>query len=92
MTRSFEDAQQLWAAQQFSYQTVNDWGDEIMSQEPDDTYQIENTVVYVGYCGTCSYEAAGFEITNVRTRQSIKVESSYSDMVNEISKFAEETE
>lgn len=87
MARSFEEAQALWAAEQFSYRALNTGAYET---KPEDTYTIESTIIYSGYCETCSYEAAGFSITNNRTRQSIKVETSYSEMVNAISRFAED--
>lgn len=78
MTRSFEEAQQLWAAKQFERKGL--------PTQPYWTYEIENTIIYGGYCETCSYETVGFRIA--AGGMSVDVEKDYSEMVREISEFA----
>lgn len=82
VTRSFEEAQQLWAAEQFGFYGYD--------SQDGDAYTVENCVIYGGYCETCEYTTAGYRITNVRTRKSVEVEDDFGNMVREISRFAEE--
>lgn len=84
MALSYDEALQKWAFAQFKYVS------EERKPNEGDTFTLESTIIYGGYCETCSYESAGFEITNNRTGQSIKVEKDFSQMNNEISKFGQE--
>lgn len=83
MTLSFEDAQQKWAFDQFKYSPEKDHPAE------GDTFAIESTIIYGGFCDTCAYSTAGFEVTNTRTRACVEVEVSFSEMVASIGKYSD---
>lgn len=82
MALSFEEVQQVWARKQFDYRGLK--------YEEGDVFTIDNAVIYGGYCETCSYESAGYEIRNTRSRQTVEVEKYFSEFMRELEEISQE--
>jgi hypothetical protein len=82
MALSFEDVQQVWARKKFDQRGLK--------YEKDDVFTIDSTIIYGGYCETCSYESAGYEIRNSRTRQVVEVEMYFSELMQELEELSQE--
>lgn len=82
MSMTFDEAIQVWAARELEkagYGSV-----------PGRNLTVENTVIYDGYCETCSYEYAGYIISNpVRGGGSVSIRMDFSELVRELSSIQE---
>jgi hypothetical protein len=82
MTLSFDEVQQVWAKKKFEERGR-------VVQEGD-RFSIDTTVIYGGYCETCSYETSGYEIRNIRTRETVELEIYFSEFMRELEELSQE--